>query len=377
MRTRTYDMDMTTGSIPKKIILFAIPLILSSTLQLLYNAADLIVVGKFAEFGSVAAVGSTSALINLIINLAIGLSAGTSVCVSRRLGEHKEQLDKRVALTSVSIALLCGVVTCVIGVFVSPPLLAFMDTPADVIDRSVTYMKIYFLGMPASLLYNYGSAILRAMGDTRRPLNFLMIAGALNVLLNLLLVIVFHLGVAGVAIATVVSQFISAFLVIRCLILSEGPCRISFRQLAFHKSELKEILRVGIPAVIQGALFSISNVLIHSSINSFGSVVSEGNSAAMSIEGFQNVAKNAIHHAALNFIGQNSGAKKYRRVSRVFAWSLLIVFVIAAILGIIGYFFRVQLLTIYLPETSSESIQYGALRMTYMCLTFFLCGLMD
>ena len=292
--SRRYEMDMTQGALLPEILLFSGPLILTGILQLLYNAADVVVVGRFAGATSLAAVGSTGSLINLIINIFMGLSVGASVMVARYYGAGDARSVRDVVHTSILVALISGIAVGIFGFFMAKPILRLMDSPEDVIDLAALYVKIYFLGMPFNLLYNFGAGILRAIGDTKRPLYYLIISGAVNVALNLLLVIVFHLDVAGVAIATIVSQAVSMTLVLLCLIRTDGAIHLDLRRLRIKKKALLGILQVGLPAGLQGSLFSISNVLIQSSVNSFQSTAMAGNAAASNIEGFVYTAMNAI-----------------------------------------------------------------------------------
>ena len=375
MKKRKNEIDMCNGPLFGKVLLFSLPLMLSGILQLLYNAADVAVVGRFAGSESLAAVGSTGALINLIINLFIGLSVGASVVVARNLGAHNFSKVQDSVHTAVAISLVAGVVTMLIGVSLSKVFLSLMDTPADVINLATLYMRIYFIGMPGLMVYNFGAAVLRAMGDTMRPLFFLTISGIINVLLNLLFVCVFHMNVAGVALATIISQYISAILVVICLLKLENSCRVNINKIAFHKTELSEMIKVGLPAGIQSSLFSVSNVLIQSSINSFGSTVMAGNAAAGNIEGFTYTSMNSVYQAAITFTSQNVGAKKPERISRVAAVSLIIVTAVGLMMGSLSYFGGETLLRIY--STDAAIIPYGMTRLRYICLPYFLCGVME
>ncbi len=367
---------MCEGPLLPKLVLFAVPLMLSSILQLLYNAADIIVVGRFAGSSALAAVSSTGSLINLIVNLFIGLSVGANVAAARFFGAKDEQGVHEVVHTAMLLSVIGGIGVGIIGFTCSKTFLGWMDSPPDVIDQAALYMKIYFCGMPASMVYNFGASILRAIGDTRRPLIYLTISGAVNVVLNLVLVIVFHLGVAGVAIATVVSQVLSAIFVVICLIRAKGAsfC-LNLKKLRMYRSKLTLILQTGIPAGIQGSVFSISNVLIQSSINSFGSIAMAGNGAAANIEGFIYVAMNAFHHAALTFTSQNLGAHNLQRIKRVAVTCVLIVTVVGLVIGSAAYFAGEALLSIY--DDDPAVIEYGMVRMQIICFTYFLCGIMD
>lgn len=308
-------MDMCSGPLPGKILRFAIPLMLSSILQLLFNAADVIVVGQFAGSTSLAAVGSTGALINLLTNVFLGLSIGTNVLVARYFGARQEKNIHETIHTSMMIALIGGGILVVLGLLLARPLLELMGTPEDVLDKAALYMRIIFVGCPAMMMYNFGSAVLRAVGDTKRPLYYLTVAGILNIVLNLFFVIVFNMDVAGVALATIISQCLSMALVINCLRKEEGALKFSFRKMKIHREKFKAILQIGLPAGLQGAIFSVSNVLIQSTVNSFGSIAMAGNTAASNIEGFVYVAMNSMYQSAISFTGQNMGAQKYKRVN--------------------------------------------------------------
>ena len=368
-------MDMTTGPLIPEILKFSGPLVLTGILQLLYNAADIVVVGRFAGAASLAAVGSTGSLINLIINVFMGLSVGASVMVAKHFGAGNRQAVENGVHTAITVAILAGILVGVFGFVMARPLLRLMDSPPDVLDLASLYMRIFFLGMPANMLYNFGAAILRAVGDTRRPLYFLSISGLVNVFLNLFFVIVFHMDVAGVALATIISQIISAVLVILCLIHSDGLVHLNLRALRIEKRAMKEILRVGLPAGFQGSLFSISNVLIQSSINSFQSVAMAGNAASSNLEGFVYTAMNAIHQADITFASQNYGAGKARRVNQVMWACLATVSVIGLALGFGVLALGTPLLSIY--NQDPEVIAFGLKRMRIILPTYFTCGMMD
>ena len=370
-----YEMDMCNGPLLGKIIRFAIPLMLSGMLQVLFNAADIIVVGRFAGPTALAAVGSTGAMTNLIVNLFIGLSIGTNVLVARYYGGQKMKDLSDTVHTSVLASLIFGAILAVIGIVFAKPLLLLMGNPGDVIDQAALYMKIYFAGMPFLMLYNFGAAVLRAIGDTKRPLYFLSFAGVLNVLLNLVLVIVFHLGVAGVAIATIFAQAVSAALVLLCLMKANGPYQVHLKELRMDGKKLWEMAKIGMPAGMQGMIFSMSNVLIQSSINSFGSTVMAGNTAAGNIEAVVYCGMNAFYQSCLSFCGQNLGAKKYSRIKRVNALSVACVTVVGIVLGGAAYLFANGLLGIY--SSDPEVIAIGRLRMLYLCVPYFICGVMD
>ncbi len=381
-RSSKYEMDMTEGALLPKVLMFSLPLIASGILQLLFNAADMVVVGRWAGKECLAAVGSTGSLINLMVNVFIGLSVGGSVAVARSFGANDPQAVHRAVHTAMTLAIIAGLVVGLAGFIFCRPLLALMDNP--VLDLATTYMKIYFLGMPFNMIYNFGASILRAVGDTKRPLIYLSIAGVVNVILNLILVIVFHLNVAGVAIATVASQAVSAVLVVICLLRSHGVVHLDLKELRIHKRQLIDIARVGLPAGLQGSLFSISNVLIQSSVNSFGEVVVAANSAGSNLEGFVYTAMNAIHQAALTFASQNLGAGKIKRVRRSVGVCLTTVTIIGLALGLVMLLFGQPLLSLYLddpmaidPQTGVTVLDYGMKRLVYILPTYFLCGLMD
>lgn len=374
-RSKSYEMDMCSGPIFVKIVVFAIPLMLSGILQLLFNAADIIVVGRFAGSESLAAVGSTSSLINLLINVFIGLSVGTNVLAARYFGgQQKRDLEETVH-TAMVMAGAGGLILIVIGVVLASPMLRLMGTPDDVLPLAILYMQIYFVGMPANLLYNFGSAVLRAVGDTKRPLYFLLLAGIINVVLNLFFVIALSMGVAGVALATVVSQCVSAFLIVRCLVKSDGDYRLNLKKLRIVKNKMRSIVKIGLPAGLQGAVFSVSNVLIQSSVNSFGSVAMAGNTASQNIEGFVYNAMNSVYQTALSFTSQNFGARQYSRMKKIMVYCLLLVTGVGLVMGDGALFFGNQLLGIY--SSDPEVIQYGMNRLRIIGSTYFICGLMD
>lgn len=375
MREKTNEIDMTSGPLIPKILAFSIPLMLSGILQLLFNAADIIVVGQFTSAQAMAAVGSTSSLNNLIVNIFVGLSIGSNVLMARFYGAHNQEGTHTLVHTSILLSLIAGLFLVVLGVALADPLLTLMGTPDDVIDQSVLYMRIVFLGMPALLTYDFGAGILRAIGDTKRPLLYLLISGIINVCLNLFFVIVFGMGVAGVAIATVVSQYVSAFLVIRSMMKTSSSYRLRIKELRMEKEMLLQILRIGLPAGIQSALFNISNVLIQSSINSFGSIAMAGNTAASNIEGFVYTSMNAVYQASINFTSQNVGAHNTKRITPVLLSCLMIVSIVGISLSTIVEVFDSELLGIY--SSDPTVISYGISRLHVVCMTYFLCGLMD
>ncbi|MCE5342948.1 MAG: MATE family efflux transporter [Eubacteriales bacterium] len=374
-QTQPYEMHMDSGPLLGKIIRFSMPLMLTGILQLLYNAADIIVVGQYSGKEALAAVGSTGALINLLINVFMGLSIGTSVTVARQQGARDYESVRKTVHTSIALAILCGVSVGIFGFFAAKPILVWMASPADVIDASTLYIRIYFLGMPANMLYTFGSAILRAVGDTKRPLYFLTVSGLLNIVLNLLFVIVFHMSVAGVALATIISQCLSAVLVMRCLMHSTGSVRFTPREMRLDRESLKPILRIGLPAGLQGSLFSISNVLIQSTVNSFGSVVMAGCAASGSLEGFVYTSMNSISQTCLIFVGQNAGARQYQRVRRILWICLATVTVVGITIGGLFTFFAAPLIGIY--NTDPEVVRQGMIRLNIIGTTYFLCGVME
>ena len=372
---KSYEIDMCEGPILGKVLIFTIPLMLSGILQLLFNAADVIVVGRFAGSQSLAAVGSTSALINLLINVFMGFSVGVNVLVAQYYGGRKEQDVSETVHTAVTLSLLCGLVLVAVGFVCTRPLLELMGTPDDVIDKAVLYMQIYFVGMPANMLYNFGSAILRAVGDTKRPLYYLSAAGVVNIILNLISVIVFHMDVAGVALATIISQLISAVCVLRCLMRHESCLKIRLHELKIHKEKLIRVVKIGLPAGMQGAIFSVSNVLIQSSVNSFGSIAMAGNTASQNIEGFIYNAMVAVYQANLSFTSQNYGAGKYTRINKIMVTCVSVVAVVGRSIGLAAYAAGTQLLSIY--SSDPEVIAYGMNRLQIIGTTYFICGIMD
>lgn len=366
---------MVNGSIMDKMISFALPLMLSGILQLLFNAVDIIVVGRFSGSQSLAAVGSTSSLINMLTNLFIGISLGANVLAARfyAAGKHKEMSET--VHTAIATAFVSGVIMIFVGIFLSRPALELMDTPSDVIELSTLYIRIYFLGMPFFMLYNYGAAILRAVGDTKRPLIFLVISGVVNACLNMLLVKVFHLDVAGVAIATVISQVISCVLVIGCLYKTDAVYRLRFKKLRIKKEYLVQIFRIGIPAGLQSTLISFSNVLLQSSVNSFGSIAMAGYTAANNILSFLYMAANAVTQACMSFTSQNFGARKPKRMDRVIIDGMILQFVICLILGTLAYVFGSQISSVYTDD--SDVIKSSVEILAITTIPYFLCGIMD
>jgi putative MATE family efflux protein len=368
------NKDMTSGPLFGNIIMFALPIMAMNILQLLFNAADMIIVGRFAGKESLAAVGATGSLINLIVNLLMGLSVGTSVVIAQGYGANREADVSKAVHTSLSVSMIGGLIVMVIGIFLCKPLLEMMGTPDDIIHLSILYMRIYFIGIPAAMIYNFGAAILRAIGDSRRPMYYLVIAGIVNVILNFIFVTQFNMSVDGVAWATTISQFLSAALILICLYRSHGAIQFMPKQMRIHKKQLKEITRIGIPAGLQGLLFSISNVLIQSAVNSFGSTMVAASSAAGNIEGFAGTTVNAYYNAAISFTGQNMGAKKYDRIDTIAKICTVLVFVTWIVLGGLLLIFGEQLLSIYTSET--EVVKLGMMRIRVMMMAYFTCGIM-
>ena len=366
---------MLEGAILPKMLLFAIPLMASSVLQLLFNAADIIVVGKFAGDNALAAVGSNGALINLLVNFFVGLSVGVNVLVARYYASNQEENLRETVHTAMLLSVLSGVLLTFVGCLGAKQILIWMKSPDEVIELAAVYLRIYFLGMTAMMVYNFGAAILRAVGDTRRPLVFLIIAGVINVGLNLIFVIVFGLGVVGVALATVISQCVSACMVIVCLIRESGVIHLDIQSLRIYPEKFGKILQIGLPASFQGMLFSLSNVIIQSSINSFGATVVAGSSAGANIEGFVYVAMNAFHQAAISFASQNYGAGKKERIIKILICAQISVVIVGIVLGNLAVYFGHPLLGLY---TTKEAVkQAGMRRIRVICGTYALCGMMD
>ena len=368
--------DLTSGPLLSGIITYTVPIILTSVLQLLFNAADLVVVGRFRGSLSVGAVGATGALTNLIVNLFVGLSVGAGVCVAHAIGAKQEKILHRIIHTAVFVAIFGGAALTVVGVSLSSTFLRWMDTPADILPLSTAYMRIYFCGMAFIMVYNFCASILRAAGDTKGPLLYLSLAGVVNVVLNLFFVVVLGMNVEGVALATIISQALAAVLVVRALMRRTDGCQLDLGQILPHKAQLLRILRIGIPAGIQSSLFAISNVLIQSSVNSFGDVVVSGTAAAGNLEGFVYVTLNAFSQTAVNFTGQNVGAGQYSRVKKVVVLCCICATVVGILMGGGVYLAAPQLLKIYITD-SAEAISYGVLRMGFVCLPYFLCGIME
>ena len=374
-RSRRYEIDMCNGPILRKMLLFAVPLMCSSILQLLFNAADIVVVGKFAGDNSLAAVGSNASLISLLTNLFIGLSVGANVLVARFYGAKQEKELHRAVHTAMLLSIYSGIILMAAGLAFARQLLELMQSPPEVLGLASLYLRIYFVGMPATMIYNFGSAVLRAVGDTKRPLYYLLGAGIVNVVLNLFFVIVLKMNVAGVALATVISQCISALLILRCLMKEQTGIRLVLRELAIDRDKLVQIVKVGLPAGLQGVIFALSNVLIQSSINGFGATVIAGNAAAGNIESFVYFAMNALYQAEISFTSQNMGAGNFKRINKILLSGQLCVIVVGVVMGNLCVLFGNQLLSIY--SSSSMVIEAGMRRLRVIAGTYALCGMMD
>ena len=369
------NFDVTEGPLLKKIILFAIPIILTSLLQLLFNAADLMVVGTVDEI-YVGAVGSTGAVTMLIVNLFVGLSGGIGVVVAQKLGARDYQGVHKTVHTAIPLAVICGAFLTIAGFFYTRPMLEFMGTPEKIIDLSETYMKIYYCGMVPNLIYNFGASVLRSAGDTKGPLYYLTIAGVINVILNLVFVKGFNMTVDGVALATIISQTVSAVLVVISLTKRIDAIRVDFSNINIDVESLKSIIRIGIPAGLQSCMYSIANIMIQSSINSFGEVCVTGSAAAANIEGFAYVILNSFYQSAMTFAGQNMGAKKYKRINKVFALNVVCTIVVGIFIGILFNVLSEFLLSLY-SVTDPVAVSFGRTRMFYITFLYFLCGILD
>lgn len=375
VKKNKFEIDMCNGSIMDKLISFSLPLMVSGILQLAFNAVDIIVVGRFSGSQALAAVGSTTALINVFANLFIGISLGANVLAARFYAAGKDREMSETVHTSITLALISGIMMAVIGVLLAKWALEIMGTPDDVIGQSALYMRIYFMGMPFFMLYNYGAAILRAIGDTKRPLIFLIISGIANAALNMILVILFHMGVAGVAIGTIISQLISCVLVLTCLYRSEGSYQLRFSKLKINGAYMEQIFQVGVPAGIQSTVINLSNALLQSSVNSFGSIAMAGYTAANNILGFLYMSVNSITQACMSFTSQNYGVGKLKRMDKVLRDCVVLSISIAAVLGGLAYCFGPQILTVYTSDP--KVINCGMEILAYTSITYFLCGIMD
>ncbi|MBE6750611.1 MAG: MATE family efflux transporter [Ruminococcaceae bacterium] len=370
------DVNMLSGPLFKNIVLFTVPIIITNFLQLVFNTADLIIVGRFCGSVSVAAVGATSSLTHLMINLFIGLSVGAGISAAQAIGARDEDQVKRIVHTAVPVAVISGIIITVVGVLGAEYLLELMETPKEVFSLSVLYLRIYFAGITATMVYNFSAAILRAAGDTRSPLTFLLLSGVFNVILNVVFVTVFDMTVDGVALATVISQILSATLTVRALMKRTDACKLILKEIHIYKEPLIKFIKIGIPAGIQNCTFSISNVIIQSSVNSFGQAAIAGNSAGVNIAGYINAVMIAFQQTTVNFVGQNEGNNNYKRIKKIYAMCLALVFVIEALMGALAFIYRKPLLSLFITD-SSEAIAIGTLRIGIVCTTQFLLGLME
>ena len=379
-RSKSVSIDMTGGPLLSGILQFSLPLAATGMLQLLFNAADAIVVGKFAGSTALAAVGATSSLVNLIVNTFIGISVGVNILIARRVGCRNEDGVRRASHCAIALSAVLGLLMMLLGLFLSRPLLELMDTPADILEKSSLYLTIYFIGVPFTLIYNFGAAILRAYGDTKRPMLYLTISGIINAVLNLFFVIVCKIDVAGVAIATVISQVVSVVLVMRCLMCFDGWAQIHLKELRIHKAEAIQMLQIGLPAGLQTTLFNISNVMVQSAVNGFGADVVAANTASSNIAAFTYTAMNSVYHAAITFTSQNLGARLYDRINKIF-WSCnAAVLIIGIPLCALSTIFGPQLLSVYIARSDPAFdviIQAGMVRTYYTTTVYILCGLMD
>lgn len=372
---KSFEIDMVRGPVLLKMLKFSLPLMLSSILQLLFNAADIIVVGRFAGDNSLAAVGSNTALISLLTNLFIGLSVGANVVVARYFGGRRQRELSDTVHTTMALSLISGLLLTAIGVVLSRYFLIWMGTPDEVLPLATEYLRIYFLGMTGMMVYNFGGAILRAVGDTRRPLYYLAFSGCINVALNLFFIISLQMDVAGVGAATAISQWISAVLVLLCLMREQSDIRLDLRRLRLHGDKVMAILRIGLPAGVQGLIFSLTNVLVQASVNSFGATVVAGSSAAANIEGFIYFAMNAFYQATISFTSQNVGAKRIKRIDKILGRGEMCVVIVGLVMGGLAVLFGRQLLGIY---TSSDIvIDAGMERLRIIAMTYALGGAMD
>lgn len=372
---KRYSLNMTCGPFLKKILIFSVPLMLTGLLQLAYNTADVVVVGRFAGKEALAAVGSTGSLINLLLNVFLGLSMGSGVVIARHIGAGDEERVKKSTHTAMLLSVICGFFVGALGFFLSKQILILMKAPDDVLDLASLYLKIYFLGSPGALAYNFGASIVRATGDTKRPLYILFFSGLVNVGLNLILVVFFHMGVSGVAIGTIASQYISAIMIIRYLTLIPNSCRLHFSKLKIHKEELLPILRLGLPAGIQNSLFSVSNVIIQSTVNSFGSVAMAGIAAGSNFDSYVYTCTNAIAQTSMTFTSQNMGAKKYGNIPKVFSYCITLTVIIGTAMGWLGVFFDDIIVGFF--STDPEVVRIGAARLSQVMPFYVFCSLMD
>ena len=372
---KKYALDMTSAPFLKKIFIFSIPLVLTGLLQLAYNTADVVVVGRFAGSQALAAVGSTGSLINLLLNVFIGLSMGSGVMVARHIGSGDEERIRKCTHTAMLLSIISGVFIGLIGFFLSGKILVLMGSPSDVLPLATLYLKIYFTGCPGSMVYNFGSAIVRATGDTKKPLFILASTGLVNVALNLILVIFFHMGVSGVAIATITAQYLSAIMVVIHLTKLDNSCKLHFSKLRIHKTEFFKIIGIGLPAGIQNSLFSISNVIIQSTVNSFGSVAMAGIAAGSNYDSYIYTATNAIAQTSMTFTSQNMGARKHENVGKIYRYCIIIASIIGVVMGALGTVFSEFIVSFF--STDKAVIAIGAERLAMIMPFYVFCSLMD
>ena len=370
-----YSLDMTNGPFLKKILRFSLPLVLTGLLQMIYNTADVIVVGRFAGGTALAAVGATGSLVHLILNIFLGMSMGSGVMTAKYIGARDENSVKRCVHSAMLLSILSGIFVAIFGFVFSEQLLVMMDSPEDVLPLSKLYLQIFFIGAPAGMVFNFGASIVRATGDTKKPLLILSLSGIVNIVLNLILVIKFNMSVAGVAIATIVSQYISATIIVIVLFKMKNACKLDIKKLRFHKEELKRILYVGIPAGIQNSLFSVSNVIIQTTVNSFGSVAMAGIAASSNIDSLIYTCTNAISQTTMTFSSQNYGAKKYENFNKIYLRCIVLTIVIGGGMGALGVVFKDFLVGIF--STDPAVIEIGAQRLTLILPFYFFCSLMD
>ena len=370
------EMDMTTGPLMKKLVAYAVPVVITGILQLLFNAADVIVVGRFAGRTALAAVGSTTSLINLMVNLFMMISIGVNVAVARYYGAHEPIEVSKTVSTAMTMSVIIGLFVGIFGIVASRPMLVLMGSPSDVLDQAALYLRIYFMGIPAFMVYNFGAAVLRAVGDTQRPMKFLTISGIINVILNLITVICFRMGVAGVAIATAASQYVSAVFIVMSLITTESCVHLEVKEMRIYKDKLFEILRIGLPAGMQSLLFSITNVMIQASVKSFGSTIMAASSASANIEGFVYTAMNSVTQTAMAFTGQNMGARKYERIGSIMKKCMILVSVVGGGMGLICCLFSNGMINIY-ANGDPEVIFWGVQRLRIVTSLYLLMGLSD
>ena len=377
---RSHEIDMTQGALLPKIVMFSLPLLLTGVLQLMFNAADVMVVGKFAGSECLAAVGSTGSLISLLVNVFVGISTGANVLCARFYGSRDHDALHKCVHCSIALSIVMGILVGIWGALMSVPMLRLMNVDPSILPLSSLYLRIYFLGVPATVIYNFGAAILRAAGDTEHPLRFLILAGIVNVLLNLFLVIVCNMTVDGVAIATVVSQYVSAFLVIRCMMKTDSPHKLELKKIRFEGKYLLKIFMIGVPAGLQSTIFSLSNVTIQSAVNSLGPVTMASTSAASNLNSFIYISMNSLYHAALSFTSQNMGAGKKERVKKVLMWCMILVGLVGIVVGNLVYWFGPQLLSLYVSaeDVNREAVlATGMIVLSYWSRPYFIFGFME